>query len=41
MIDLRQFLESQREQIVDFIEQHFIPDNITSQTAFIHNHRKK
>ena len=27
---IRQFLESQREQIVDFIEQHSIPDNITS-----------
>ena len=47
---IRQFLESQREQIVDFIEQHSIPDNITSETAFhnianelqklfIHNHR--
>jgi hypothetical protein len=47
---IRQFLESQREQIVDFIEQHSIPDNITSETAFhnianelqkrfVHNHR--
>ena len=50
MIDLRPFLESQREQIVNFIQQHFIPANITSestftnianklQTEFIHNHR--
>jgi hypothetical protein len=31
---LRQLLESQREQIVDFIEQHFIPENIPSEIAF-------
>ena len=36
MIDLRHVMESQREQIVDLIEQHFIPDAITSETAF-HN----
>jgi hypothetical protein len=47
---VRQFLESQREQIVDFIEQHSIPNNVTSETAFhnianelqklfVHNHR--
>jgi hypothetical protein len=34
MIDLRQFLESQREQIVDFIEGQYIPDSITSQPTF-------
>jgi len=36
MIDLRHVMESQREQIVDLIEQHFIPDTISSETAF-HN----
>ena len=50
MIDLHQFLESYREQIVDFIQGQYIPDNITSQstfndiagelqTRFVHNHR--
>lgn len=31
---IRQFLESQREQIVDFIEQRSISDNTTGETAF-------
>lgn len=35
MIDLHQFLESKREQIVNFIQQHFISDNITSEAGFI------
>jgi hypothetical protein len=49
-IDLRQYLESQRQQIVDFLHQECIPDNLTGkqtfnniatelQTRFVHNHR--
>jgi hypothetical protein len=50
MIDLREYLESQRKQIVDFMISECIPDSITEkqtfnkiatelQTRFLHNHR--
>jgi hypothetical protein len=37
MIDLRHVMESQRKQMVDFIQDNFgsVPDNITSESAFI------
>ena len=35
MIDLRHVMESQRKQMVDFIQDHSVPDNITSESAFI------
>jgi hypothetical protein len=52
MIDLREYLESQRKQIVDFMISGCIPGSITEkqtfnniatelQTRFLHNHRGK
>lgn len=52
MIDLHEYLESQRQQIVDFMISECIPDSIAGkqtfnniaielQTKFVHNHRGK